>query len=91
MGHNSTSPRILADEEDMLPSVRNLGLVAAILLCPAVSASAQTLSLISGDGQIVLENFRSTAPFVVRATDAQGRSEERRVGKEGRSRWAPCH
>ena len=57
----------------MLPSVRNLGLVAvALLLCFATTASAQSLSLISGDGQIVLENFRSTAPFVVRATDAQG-------------------
>ena len=22
---------------------------------------------------------------------SEGRSEERRVGKEGRSRWAPCH
>src|ERR1044072_3405966 len=28
---------------------------------------------------------------VWRGEDGESRSEERRVGKEGRSRWAPCH
>src|SRR2546425_2572495 len=34
---------------------------------------------------------RAAAAFVVFADREQARSEERRVGKEGRSRWAPDH
>ena len=43
----------------------------ALLLC--ASAFAQRLEIASGDGQIVLEEFRSTSPLVVRALDSAGR------------------
>ena len=41
----------------------------------AGSASAQSLQLVSGNGQIVSEQFVSTVPFVVRAVDAAGRPQ----------------
>lgn len=54
----------------MLPPVRKCVLVAFVLL--GAPAAAQKLEIVSGDGQIVLEEFRSTAPLVVRATGQNG-------------------
>src|SRR5207249_7673059 len=35
--------------------------------------------------------FEKTQPTAGRATSSASRSEERRVGKECRSGWSPCH
>ncbi len=45
-------------------------LPALTLVC--VSLHGQRLEIASGDGQIVLEEFRSTSPLVVRAVDGAG-------------------
>src|SRR2546430_13214437 len=38
-----------------------------------------------------LRGSRSASSWPTRSVDARDRSEERRVGKEGRSRWWPYH
>ncbi len=53
----------------------------AISLCIALfglaaPAGAQSLNLVSGDGQIVIEQFLSTAPLVVQALDGDGQPLE---------------
>src|SRR2546422_10450706 len=42
------------------------------------------------DGSVVIASF-AAAPAVAVAVKVTGRSEERRVGKECRSRWSPYH
>src|SRR2546428_13893007 len=42
-------------------------------------------------GQLREVSGRRTATSMPRSRSAAGRSEERRVGKEGRSRWSPYH
>src|SRR5437016_11571360 len=44
-----------------------------ILLSAMTPLSAQSLSVFSGNGQLVMEQFLSTAPMVVQAKDASGR------------------
>src|ERR1041384_2508975 len=41
------------------------------------------------DLEAALERLSPTSRSVVWLHDVEGRSEERRVGKEGRSRWSP--
>ena len=43
------------------------------------------------DGNDVLATYAVTRAALQRAREGQGRSEERRVGKECRSRWSPYH
>src|SRR5688572_31402322 len=38
-----------------------------------------------------MNSGRKTRATITVANTTDARSEERRVGKEGRSRWAPCH
>ena len=41
--------------------------------------------------QILEKNFENAAGVILRLAWQAGRSEERRVGKECRSRWSPYH
>ncbi|MCP5116005.1 MAG: hypothetical protein GY953_34690 [bacterium] len=50
----------------------NRSLIAVLLLLAGAEARAQGLFVFSGNGQIVQESFRSTAPLVVQARDAAG-------------------
>ena len=43
------------------------------------------------DGRSELARMEELAPYVCAFTDDDDRSEERRVGKECRSRWSPYH
>src|SRR2546430_7041029 len=52
----------------------------------AVTASDATAAASSAAPDTSLRNVRGDAPITVDV-----RSEERRVGKEGRSRWSPYH
>ena len=57
-----------------------------------ISANGHTLFRVSGDtqGAIKETDFRSL-PTGYSSLDGTTRSEERRVGKECRSRWSPYH
>src|SRR5258706_15280762 len=43
------------------------------------------------EGRSIAIEYRWAEGVVARAGDIRSRSEERRVGKEGRSRWSPYH
>jgi hypothetical protein len=47
-----------------------------VLFAFAAPLFAQQLTLVSGNGQLVNEQFKTTVPMVVRAVDAQGRPAE---------------
>ncbi len=57
----------------MNPFLKNTFLLAAVSILFSACVAAQSLSLVSGNGQIVLEQFLTTAPLVVQARDAAGR------------------
>src|SRR5439155_5280246 len=57
----------------------------ALPICPRRCNSRYWLHVFSGD------HSRPCLRSVATDGDQAGRSEERRVGKECRSRWAPCH
>ena len=46
---------------------------AALLLACACAASAQSLNVVSGNGQVIVEYFQSVSPMTVRALDSGGR------------------
>ena len=52
--------------------VRFVRFALILAVAATAAASGQTLSIVSGDGQIVLEQFRATSPMVVQAKDAAG-------------------
>ena len=64
-------------------------LLCLVLVC--VVAAAVLYSLVSRK----IKAFQSGASFAldytITSTEAEPRSEERRVGKECRSRWSPYH
>src|ERR1043165_8555416 len=62
----------------------HLGLTGAHVGCDTTQCGACTVHL---NGRAV----KSCTVFAVQADGAEVRSEERRVGKECRSRWSPYH
>src|SRR5260370_24932387 len=69
-------------------------------LCQARAANPDVLTLDltmpGGGGLKILEGLRQACPqtrvlVLTMHEDPSYRSEERRVGKEGRSRWSPYH
>ena len=54
-------------------------------------ASLKTNSVISQGGEVIVPSSGETAEDIARASVVIQRSEERRVGKECRSRWSPYH
>src|SRR3712207_7912701 len=62
------------------------GVIGAVFAVPSVAIVAATLRYLRST--VVFERW-SKAP--VKPLTEEGRSEERRVGKECRSRWSPYH
>src|SRR2546426_6067478 len=71
----------------------------ALPICSSLAAAAGTNTLATSSPQMRFSQFNVGAGlYVLRVqavngsqTSAWGRSEERRVGKECRSRWSPYH
>src|SRR5258707_5247733 len=61
--------------------------LAVALACPALDAREQALDAGAVPPNLVLDSVNVSVVLV----DEQVRSEERRVGKECRSRWSPYH
>src|SRR2546425_13250982 len=67
----------------------HLGLMMLALICVGIMLGFPTAFTLMGMGVFFAWlAYRSVDPATA---DRRGRSEERRVGREGRSRWAPCH
>src|SRR2546425_11957442 len=70
---------------------RDLGLereVAIKVLHPSFTADPMVMERFRREAQLAA---RLRHPSIVSIYDIMGRSEERRVGKECRSRWSPYH
>src|SRR5690554_8171513 len=65
------------------------GFAGALLQCRIDKAAEQRMAVTRGGGEFRVE-LAGNEPRMIRYLDHfhQGRSEERRVGKESRSRWA---
>src|SRR3712207_9428790 len=59
-------------------------------LLDRLGLEARSGTLIPGSDKIETAARKGGVHLLLHAADA-GRSEERRVGKECRSRWSPCH
>src|SRR5256885_10595363 len=66
---------------DVNPGRTVLGLGLQLRNLERLSRPRQDVQVLAGDGR----------PVQLRDNEAVARSEERRVGKEGRSRWVPYH
>ena len=62
----------------------------AIAVAPSFSATSISFRAINGLAKAVLNGYPSYSAFAL-IPRAMYRSEERRVGKECRSRWSPYH
>ena len=63
---------------------------------PGENASSKYIDVIGGDGQQIATVNLAVSPRIMSADEVyecfdRARSEERRVGKECRSRWSPYH
>src|SRR5438046_10728151 len=63
----------------------------AVLTCMDTRLSIRTLGLKTGDAHIIRNAGGIVTEDSLRSLVVSHRSEERRVGKECRSRWAPDH
>ena len=66
----------------------------ADVIAPAEAACALEIAKAKADASKIIEEGRARAEGIqelARSWAAAGRSEERRVGKECRSRWSPYH
>ena len=67
-------------------------LVTSFLLVLGFSASAMAAALPAGTLLTIDSGFGGASSYFTMVTSTSGtRSEERRVGKESRSRWSPYH
>src|SRR3712207_2036698 len=86
-------PHELAIAESYSPLVKAFGslpLISSIKLSPSGRHIAVLINGETGTG-LVTRRVDGTDEHAVLSTDNQKRSEERRVGKECRSRWSPYH
>src|SRR3712207_7297984 len=58
---------------------------------PKVDSAEQTIAGLNPDVEVVKFPTRLDASNIMEIIDGYDRSEERRVGKECRSRWSPYH
>src|SRR2546423_7040641 len=49
--------------------------ILAVSLMPAAASAQQTISIVSGDGQVAAQNFAAQAPMVVVVKNAQGQPQ----------------
>src|SRR3989442_9618364 len=63
--------------------------VTGVQTCALPISTVRTLERPSGSGWF--DRMRATQPTSPGFGTGSARSEERRVGKEGRSRWSPYH
>ena len=93
---NAELDRILAEVVKRWPNARvavrhRLGLVPTEEASIGIAAAAPHRAEAFGACRQVIEEVKQRLPIWKKELRADGRSEERRVGKECRSRWSPYH
>src|SRR3712207_8856314 len=76
--------------------IRDIGVTGvqtcALPICIRVGvAGLDVVRLPSGEFQVLEDNLRTPSGLAYAIAAREARSEERRVGKECRSRWSPYH
>ena len=69
-------------------SERGVALILVLLVMMTLSALSMSLAVMVSTESRVAANYRDGIEVLY---GAEARSEERRVGKECRSRWSPYH
>ena len=84
---------IKSDSPDAVKQLRNMG-IRVIMLTGDNERTAKAVAKKAGIDEVIAGVLPDGKEAVIRSLKAQGkvaRSEERRVGKECRSRWSPYH
>src|ERR1035438_4908523 len=83
---------IATDDDGVYAVARKFGARVRMTRSDHLSGTDRVAEVASAEDAEIIVNIQGDEPLIdPAAIDAAIRSEERRVGKEGRSRWSPYH